>query len=77
MTWQNFFAIAFMVAVDLLIWAVIRYYNGRGIVLAFPRVIARDRSPHWFRFHIVMLWISLALCVAFTVVVSSLLLFGQ
>ena len=75
--WQNLLAIAFMIGIDLLIWAVIRNYNRRGIALAFPRVIARERSPHWFRFHIVMLWVSFALCVAFTAVVSSLLLFGQ
>ena len=66
--------IAFMIAIDVLIWQVIRTYERRGAVLAFPFVVHRDRSPRWFRFQIVMLWISLALSVAFTLIVSIMIL---
>jgi len=70
----NLLIVAFMVAIDVFILQVIRAYERRGAVLAFPFVIHRDRSPGWFRFHIVMHWISLALCVAFTFIMSLLLL---
>jgi len=66
----NLLVIAFMIAIDVFIWQVIRTYERRGAVLAFPFVVHRDRSPRWFRFHIVMLWISLALCVLFTLFVG-------
>jgi hypothetical protein len=70
----NLLIIAFMIAIDVLIWQVIRTYERRGAVLAFPFVFQRDRSPRWFRFHIVMLWISLVLCILFTLFMSILLL---
>ena len=66
--------IPFMIAIDVLIWQVIRTYERRGAVLAFPFVVHRDRSPRWFRFHIVMLWISLVLSILFTLIVSIMIL---
>ena len=77
MTWQNILAIALMAGADLLMWAIIRYYTQHGIIFAFPRSIERGRSPRWFSFGMAVLWISLALSVAFTIVVSSALVFGK
>ena len=68
-------AILFMVGIDVAIWTIIRVYDRKGVILALPWPIDRDRSPRWFRFNMAMLRLSLALGIAFTVVVSFLILF--
>ncbi len=69
-------AIAFMILVDLIIWWVIRTYDRRGVILSLPWNTYRDRSPRAFRVQLGMLRMSLALCIAFTVIVTAMLLFG-
>jgi len=75
--WITPLAIGFMISIDVLMWVILRYYSQRGIIFAFPKSIERDRSPRWFWFNIVAGWIALGLAVAFTVVVSTLLLLDQ
>ena len=70
----NLLIIGFMVMIDVLIWQVIRTYERRGAVLAFPFIVQRDQSPGWFRFHIVMLLVSLVLCILFTFFIAIFLL---
>jgi hypothetical protein len=77
MTWERLLAIAFMVGINLLIWAILRHYRQRGAILALPKSIECDRTPRWFRFNMALGWASLALSVAFTILVSTVLLQGQ
>ncbi|MEO5641341.1 MAG: hypothetical protein ABIQ98_06195, partial [Sphingomicrobium sp.] len=63
----------FMLALDTLIWWVIRYYERTGVVLAFPKHIYREKTPRWFRFNIISLWGSFGLCVAFTLVATVIM----
>ncbi|MBA3526179.1 MAG: hypothetical protein H0T82_04580 [Sphingomonas sp.] len=72
---MTYFAIAYMVFIDLVMWLIIRTNTRTGVVPSFPWSIHRDRSPRWFRFNIVGLWVALWICVSVTVVVSFLLLF--
>jgi hypothetical protein len=73
----TFLIIAFMVAVDALIFLVIRTYERRGTIIALPWPIERDKTPRWFRFNQIIGWISFWLAVAFTLVMSVSLLFGN
>ncbi len=70
----NLGTVAFMVAVDIAICLVIRAYEKRGIILALPRPTYREQTPKLFRIQIALLWLSLILCVGFTVLMSTLLL---
>jgi hypothetical protein len=73
----TFLIIAFMLAIDALILVIIRTYERRGTILAFPWPIQRDKSPRWFRFNQIIGWISFWLAVAFTLVVSVSLISGN
>ena len=72
----RFAAIVLMIGIDALIWAVIRYYVRTGRIIAFPFSISRDRTPRWFSINMALLWLSLALSITFTAVVSTNLLLG-
>ena len=69
--------IAFMIGMDVLIWAVIRHYDRTGVILAFPKEISRERTPRWFRMNMLIGWTSLGLCIVFTVVITFGLLIGR
>ena len=73
----TFLIIAFMVAIDALILLAIRTYQRRGIILALPWTIHREKTPRWFRFNQIIGWLSFWLAVAFTLVVSLVLLIGN
>jgi hypothetical protein len=70
----TFLIIAFMVAIDVLIFLIIRTYERRGVILALPWTIQRDKTPRWFRFNQIIGWLAFWLAVAFTLVVSVALL---
>ena len=75
--WSKLAAVAFMLGIDGLILAVLRSYNQTGTIFAFPFGISRDRSPRRFRFTMAIGWLSLALSIAFTAVISTALLLGH
>jgi hypothetical protein len=72
----TFLIISFMIAIDVAIFLVIRTYERRGVILALPWTIQRDKTPRWFRFNQIIGWLSFWLAVAFTLVVSAVLLSG-
>ena len=69
--------IIFMIAVDWAIWAIIRIYERRGIIIGFPRNTHRDQAPTWFRVQIVGLWLAFALSVALTLLFTLTILLAN
>jgi hypothetical protein len=62
--------IALMAALDIIMWQAIRMFESRGSVFVGLGFIQRESSPRWYRFHIIMWWTVLGLCVTFTLIMS-------
>ena len=59
-------AVALLIAINALIIWVIRTYSRRGVVLAFPINIRRERHPRRFEATIIGLIVSEVLCALFS-----------
>jgi hypothetical protein len=69
-TGPKLLAIGFMLALDVLIWLILRAYQRRGVILAFPWNIDRERSPRWFRFNMLVGWLAFWSAIAFTILIT-------
>jgi len=72
--WLKLLMIGTMLGIDLVIWKIVQSYERRGVILAFPRNLERVSKPNLFRANMIVLWASLVLCVAFTVVATVVLI---
>ena len=68
---------ALMIGIDALMLVWIRYYARTGKIWATPFAISRERTPRWFAINMTVLWLSFALALIFTVVISTALILGQ
>jgi len=71
MRWDQLFAILFMASLCAGVWKLYRYYERSGVIIGIPYSIRRSRTPRLFRGVMILGWISFALMVAFSMVIST------
>ena len=71
MRWDQLLAMLFMAGLTAGIWRLGRYYEQSGTIFAVPFSISRDRTPRLFRGSMVLHWLSFALMVAFSLLLST------
>jgi hypothetical protein len=53
------------------VWKLNRYHERRGVLIGVPFSIQKSRKPRLFRSMMILGWMSLALVIAFSLLVSA------
>jgi hypothetical protein len=71
MRWDQLFVMLLMAGLTAGVWRLNRSYEQSGTIFAVSFSISRDRTPRLFRGSMVLGWLSFALMVAFSLLLST------